>query len=47
MSWNVRQQGQGQEVIEMKKVMKAGGPPPNLMCGTLFYRVSPVLVKKR
>ena len=33
-------------VREMIKVMKAGGPPPNLMCGTLFYRVSPVLVKR-
>ena len=31
----------------MIKDMKAGGPPPNLMYGTLFYRVNPMLVKRR
>ena len=43
----MRPQAQHQAVREMKKVMKAGGPPPNLMYGTLFYRVSTVLVKRR
>jgi hypothetical protein len=33
-------------VTEMNKIMKAGGRLPNQIHGSLFYRVSPVLVKK-
>jgi hypothetical protein len=32
-------------VTEMNKIMMAGGPPQSQIHGSLFYRVSPVLVK--